>query len=579
MVARYVRQGLNQPWLVLVLVIFCIPLFIGLGATDLANDEAIYSYAVESILTTGDWLSPRSSPNEQITFVEKPPLKFWIVAAPIRLGLLPYNEFGLRFWDALFGAVAFVYVFLIGRRMAGPICGFFAVLVLFAHTPLLFEHGLRSNNMDAALVLAYCGGAYHFLRWGSEGSRRPPHIAAVAGWFFLGFMTKFVAALFLPVVLAASAILLPQTRRQLAQDWWRWIIAGLTVTVLAVPWFLYQSSQLGPAFWKVMFGEHVYTRFTQFADPHHVQPWHFYISTAYGHLFYAGSVVWVVVGLLMVIAQTVHRRTPERVLLLMWAVVPVALISLGSSKLYHYFYPYLPPLALMAGALVAWLITFAERRLSPPGWMRRQLSAPMRATAWAVAALALTLALATAIVGTVRIGSGGGFFRNSSILRPVVVALVAITAAGGLRMGGALAIVLLVPLIVPTPLAAYGENLRRLRRVERPLGALAECVRAVDRERAGAYAPVSEQAFLHPYFYYLRGNGWHGPPDGERLRTVLTVDGEKRPVVVEPGPYADLLAKIGPLPDEPARVQQPTVLILLPGPFKPCGKAAGTDVR
>ena len=69
------REGLNQPWLVLVLLAFGFPLFIGLGSSDLANDEAIYSYAVESILTTGDGLSPRSSPNADITFLEKPPLK------------------------------------------------------------------------------------------------------------------------------------------------------------------------------------------------------------------------------------------------------------------------------------------------------------------------------------------------------------------------------------------------------------------------------------------------------------------------------------------------------------------------
>ena len=30
-------------------------------------------------------------------------------------------------------------------------------------------------------------------------------------------------------------------------------------------------------------------------------------------------------------------------------------ISLGSSKLYHYFYPYVPPLALAGGYGVAWL--------------------------------------------------------------------------------------------------------------------------------------------------------------------------------------------------------------------------------
>ena len=63
------------------------------------NDEAIYSYAVDGILATGDWLNPPLSPFDGHTFLEKPPLKFWIVAAPIRLGLLPHNELGMRVWD------------------------------------------------------------------------------------------------------------------------------------------------------------------------------------------------------------------------------------------------------------------------------------------------------------------------------------------------------------------------------------------------------------------------------------------------------------------------------------------------
>ncbi len=98
-------MSLSRPWLALVLALFCLPLFIGLGREDVLDDEAIYSFAVERILETGDWLEPKSIPHETWAFLEKPPLKFWIVAAPIRFGLLPHNEFGIRFWDALFGAL------------------------------------------------------------------------------------------------------------------------------------------------------------------------------------------------------------------------------------------------------------------------------------------------------------------------------------------------------------------------------------------------------------------------------------------------------------------------------------------
>ncbi len=143
---------LSRPWLALVLALFCLPLFVGLGRADIEGDEAIYSFGVDRLLEIGDWLVPRSSPHEDAPFLEKPPLKFWIVALPMHAGLLPHDEFGMRFWDALFGGLGFAYVFAIGSLLAGPLCGVVAALLLFLHGPLLFEHGLRTNNMEAALL-------------------------------------------------------------------------------------------------------------------------------------------------------------------------------------------------------------------------------------------------------------------------------------------------------------------------------------------------------------------------------------------------------------------------------------------
>ncbi|MBA2303950.1 MAG: hypothetical protein H0W08_15130, partial [Acidobacteria bacterium] len=92
------------------------------------------------MLENGDWLTPRAIPSDSAPFFEKPPLKFWIVAAPIRWGLLPDDEFGHRVWDAAFGAAAFLYVFAFGRMAGGNACGLFAVLMLFVHRPLVLEH-------------------------------------------------------------------------------------------------------------------------------------------------------------------------------------------------------------------------------------------------------------------------------------------------------------------------------------------------------------------------------------------------------------------------------------------------------
>ena len=216
--ADWLKTIWGGPWvgMALVVVLFCVPLFVGLDRTDVENDEAGYSFGVEKMLETGDWLTPRGIYLGAPPFFEKPPLKFWIVALPIRLGLLPASPFGLRFWDALMGSVALLYVFAIGRRLAGPVCGVVAVLLLFTHAPLILTHGLRTNNMEAPLLLQYAGTVYHYLAWRSAGPRSRGHLMAIALYFVLGFMTKFVAALFAPLVLVIAVVLNPDDRRRVA---------------------------------------------------------------------------------------------------------------------------------------------------------------------------------------------------------------------------------------------------------------------------------------------------------------------------------------------------------------------------
>src|SRR4029077_9191724 len=103
---------------------------------------------------------------------------FWIAALPVRLGLMPHDEFGLRFWDPVFGSLAFVYVFLIGARLFNPLTGVLAVLMLFAHEPLLFDHALRDLLTEAALFLSYCGGVYHFLSYAGLGASGDSRLAS-----------------------------------------------------------------------------------------------------------------------------------------------------------------------------------------------------------------------------------------------------------------------------------------------------------------------------------------------------------------------------------------------------------------
>jgi len=442
--------------------VFGVPLFLGLGAADMQNDESIYSYAAQRILETGDWLLPRTIPDD-FPFLEKPPLKFWIVAAPMAAGVVRPDELGMRVWDALFGAISFVYVFLLGRSLGGVVCGGTAVLVLFSLPSLVFEHGLRSNNMEASLLLAYSGGLYHFARWLQSSSRSVRHAAAVVAYFVLGFMTKFVAAFFLPMICGAALLMTPGGWRHLCSSWrdWRW--PAVAAAAISAPWFLYQTQQFGAHFWRVIFGAHVYTRMTGFLDPQHLHPWNAYFLWTWRDFSMAGASWLGAAGLARLAAGAWTGRPPLSRMILLWWALPFVLISLGTSKIFHYAYPFLPPLAIGAGWIVADVARWIDGRLAGavpalasrlttfPETMRARMPAVISRVLVTCAVLLLGIAIWTAMAGRLEWTVGGDtLITNSSIVRPILVAAVLLLLTGqwriGLRTGIAAGFVLILPI-------------------------------------------------------------------------------------------------------------------------------------
>jgi 4-amino-4-deoxy-L-arabinose transferase-like glycosyltransferase len=594
-----VREGLSRPlWLAVIIVAFCVPLFVGLDRTDMENDEAIYSYAVDSILRSGDWLNPLLSPFSNHVFLEKPPLKFWIVAAPIATRIFPHTHWAMRIWDALFGAMAFLYVFLIGRRLAGPVCGFVGVFTLFIYGPLLFEHGLRNNNMEAPLVLSYCGGLFHYLAWATTtdntdntdvsraGRSARTHAALVMLYFFLGFMTKFVAIAFLPLVLGAVTLLHPPTLRKALGAWRLWAALVACFIVLAAPWFIYEYYREGTGFLRVIFGEHVYRRFTTSLDPGHIHPWNYYFIQLYLYFDHLGMLWLIGVGGVLLIAQTIRQWRLEMLLVVCWFALPLTLMSIGTSKLHHYLYPFLPPIALAAGFGPAWLLTAGrsyvdravdvvqQRWIAGRGWTTR-----VRPVLLVLAAIGVVVAMATVILGRVDIEAGGvTLFRNSHAARPLVIALVLATLAGQ----GAFATRVLLPgvlLIAILPVNEYENVLKRVVVESHPVRTAGDCLlRVRSRELAagnkapGIYAVGGERWFLHSYYYYLHEvGGWDSSPTLDEPKAVegLFTPGLQRPMMLNDEAYQALKVRHAGLRNVPV-MKLRDVLLLAPGPYAPC---------
>jgi 4-amino-4-deoxy-L-arabinose transferase-like glycosyltransferase len=507
---------------VVVILAFGRPLFKDLGAADLENDEALHSMVAESIVQTGDWMTPHtlSVPFLGPDFIEKPPLKFWLVAAPIRAGLLDSSELAFRVWDALFGAAIFLYVFALGRHVGGAWAGLSAALVLFTFQPLTFDHGLRTNNMDAAVVLAYCGGMYHFVRWARTESNRAAlgHAFAAGGWFYLGLMTKFVAVAFLPAVAGLVALTHAPTRARLFRSWRTWVAVAAAVTALAAPWFVYQTYRLGMEFWQVILGEHVFKRFSTGLDPAHLKPWPFYFQFFAKEFTRAASLWLIAAGGLVVLWRTVKEEWFEGSLLMFWFWLPLAFISLGSSKLWHYTYPFVPPLALWAGYGISWAGRAAATRLS----------APLRSQRWS----------------------------------PVVQAAVA------------------VALLAAGPARAYPATLGRFGSERHPLRTLRNCMNTVRAYEASAgqrqqslfvWLPTGYQ---HPYFYYFRGVGWgmHDEWSDQALLAALDDDKAWMTVLMPERDFDRFLLRAGRSQTSVAARRLYGTIMLLPGPMSMCGQ-------
>ena len=108
-----------------------------------------------------------------------------------------------------------------------------------------------------------------------------PHhdVLAVTLYFVLGFMTKFVAVLFLPLVLAVATLLIPEYRKKVRENWLLWVGAKILAIALCAPWFIYSQIRFGSQLWETILGEHVFRRMTGFLDPTHVHPWSWYIQS------------------------------------------------------------------------------------------------------------------------------------------------------------------------------------------------------------------------------------------------------------------------------------------------------------
>ncbi len=253
-----------------VVLLFALAVFgAGMASPPYLMDDvdSVQAVIARNMLRSGDWITPHIN---GIAYLEKPPLKYWLMATS-------FGVFGVHDWSArLPTALAAMLLCFATARLArwafDAKVGLYAGLVLSTCVGMfLFTRVMISDGMLALSILAVL---WCFLALIEPGEGNPRRWAMVMGLCFgLGALIKGLLAFVIPV--GAIALYLLATRELFRWETWRRLhlpeMTGVTLLV-AAPWHLLAaianppllafSMEAGPGqyrgfFWFYFFNEHL----------------------------------------------------------------------------------------------------------------------------------------------------------------------------------------------------------------------------------------------------------------------------------------------------------------------------------
>lgn len=333
--------------------------FAFIGARPIMDSsEARYADVARAMAADGDWLVPHLNGQSHLT---KPPLAYWLLAISIRF--LGTGEAAARLMVGIFAILTVILTFEFGKRLsgeaAGIVSGWFQLLAI---TPLVAANVITTDTFLATFETGAMLCAWGSLNApGNRGARRH----AVCMWAFLAaaFMTKGPAGMLPLLPLAAFCVFHRRNmkaRRLLP-------LSGLALFgALALPWYAAVAIAV-PDAWGIWRQQALVNVMEE--SVHHTSPATYIAMLTLGALPGAAALPFAL--------RAIRRRKggggvfrPGDAFLLLWILVPLAVLSLQKTRLPLYVLPLYPPVSILCAGEMArrWFPagTFALRRVPWP---------------------------------------------------------------------------------------------------------------------------------------------------------------------------------------------------------------------
>ena len=344
----------------LVAVIFAAILIPYIGVVHLFDwDEINFAESAREMLVTGNYLDVQINYE---TFLEKPPLFFWIQALSMKV--FGVNEFAARFPNAIIGVITLLILFRIGNKLYDKRTGvIWALIYSSSFFPFFY---FKSGIIDPLFNLFIFLGIYQFFLFASDQySKNLLHVFLSALFIGLATLTKGPVAML--IFLLTAFIYMVINRRY--KQFFNWRVPGiylLTYVFVGGFWFILQFLN-GNYTVMVDFIQYMIRLFEEKGAGHGGFIGYHFIVLLIG-VFPASIFAIRSMG-----ANKEHKK-PQRdfkqwMVILFWVVL--ILFSIVSTKIVHYSSLCYFPLTFFAVLSVNWML---EGKMQLSIWMKLVLS-------------------------------------------------------------------------------------------------------------------------------------------------------------------------------------------------------------